>query len=148
MKPCLLLLIVALCSTAIAGETGARHAGVVKNLDGTVIVTRDGRRFNAIAGARLYEKDIIETGRAASIGVILRDDTLVSLGPRSRFVLKRFEFAPEEGRFAFVGRVIRGVAAFLSGQIAKISPESAVVETPDATIGVRGTRFAVRVKGE
>ncbi len=144
----LLILAMAVCLTAHGSDRPAGHVGVVKVLEGAAAVTRGGRRFRAVIGARLYEKDIIETGRSASIGIILEDDTLVSLGPNSRFALKRFEFEPAEGRFAFVGRVIRGVAAFLSGQIAKHAPESAVVETPDATIGVRGTRFAVKVREE
>jgi hypothetical protein len=34
--------------------------------------------------------------------------------------------------------------AYLSGLIGKLSPESARFETPVASIGIRGTRFAVK----
>ncbi len=35
--------------------------------------------------------------------------------------------------------------AYISGLIGKLAPESARFETPVATIGIRGTRFAVKV---
>jgi hypothetical protein len=34
--------------------------------------------------------------------------------------------------------------AYLSGLIGKLSPESVRIETPTASIGVRGTHFAVK----
>jgi len=42
-------------------------------------------------------------------------------------------------------RITKGSLAYLSGLIGKLSPESARFETPVATIGIRGTRFAVQV---
>jgi len=35
--------------------------------------------------------------------------------------------------------------AYLSGLIGKLAPDKARFESPTATIGIRGTRFAVRV---
>ena len=39
-----------------------------------------------------------------------------------------------------------GCSKFVSGIISKLKPESVTIETPTATIGVRGTRFLVKVK--
>jgi len=36
----------------------------------------------------------------------------------------------------------------VSGRIAKLSPDSIRLETPEAIIGVRGTRLAIRVTAE
>jgi hypothetical protein len=39
----------------------------------------------------------------------------------------------------------RGTLSYLSGLIGKLAPESARFETPVASIGIRGTRFAMKV---
>jgi hypothetical protein len=36
--------------------------------------------------------------------------------------------------------------AYVSGRIAKLSPDSIRLETPSAIVGVRGTRMAISVK--
>jgi len=40
---------------------------------------------------------------------------------------------------------LKGTAAYVSGVIVKLSPKAARFETPTATIGIRGTRFLVKV---
>jgi hypothetical protein len=44
-----------------------------------------------------------------------------------------------------VVKFVRGVAAYVSGRIARIAPDSIRLETPSAIVGVRGTSLAVRV---
>jgi hypothetical protein len=44
-----------------------------------------------------------------------------------------------------VVRVTRGIMAYLSGMISKRAPGSVRIETPVATLGVRGTYLAVRI---
>jgi hypothetical protein len=41
--------------------------------------------------------------------------------------------------------MVQGTAVYISGIIAKLSPQSVRFETPNATIGIRGTRFLVKV---
>jgi hypothetical protein len=41
---------------------------------------------------------------------------------------------------------VSGVAAYVSGRIARIAPDSIRLETPSAIVGVRGTSLAVRVE--
>jgi hypothetical protein len=78
--------------------------------------------------------------------VVLRDDTRVSLGPETEIRIDRFLFAPATGQLAQVLKMARGVAAYVSGKIAKLSPDAARVETPVAIVGVRGTRFAAKLE--
>jgi hypothetical protein len=54
-------------------------------------------------------------------------------------------YAPAEGQLGLVLRVVRGIAAYVSGRIARLSPDSIRLETPEAIIGVRGTTLAIRV---
>jgi hypothetical protein len=42
--------------------------------------------------------------------------------------------------------MLKGTVAYLSGLISKLSPDSAHLETPTASIGIRGTKFVVKVE--
>jgi hypothetical protein len=78
--------------------------------------------------------------------MVFRDDTLLSIGPDSELVVNEFLYSPAEGKLSLVARMLKGTAAFVSGIIGKLAPESVRFETPVATIGLRGTRFAVRIE--
>jgi hypothetical protein len=117
--------------------------GVVRNSTGSATVTRGGNVLPATAGTRLHAGDTLGTGSDGSLGVILRDDSSLSLGPSSTLVLREFVFSPSEGKFGMLVRLSRGTMAYLSGLIGKLAPEKARFETPTATIGIRGTHFAV-----
>lgn len=137
-----------LCAAAPCGAAaGEEVAGVVKNAAGPATITRDGRSFPAAAGAKLRAGDVLATGPGGSMGVILRDDSVLSLGPDSSVAIRKFLFAPAEGKLGLLVRISRGTLACISGLIARIAPESIRFETPAATIGIRGTRFAVKAGG-
>jgi len=80
------------------------------------------------------------------MGVAFSDETLLSLGPESVLVVDQYVFAPRQGKFSIVLKMLRGTAAYLSGLISKLTPESAHFETPSASIGIRGTHFVVKVE--
>ena len=127
------------CVAASAEET----AGVVRFAAGQATVTRAGRVLPAAVGTKLRVGDVLATGPDGSLGVILRDNSTLSLGPESSLAIRKFLFAPAEGRLGLLIRLSRGTMACISGLIGKLAPESVRFETPTATIGIRGTRFAV-----
>ena len=141
------LVLIALCLPALAGTAVAEETiGVVRTASGDATVTRGEKTLPAAPGSTLLVGDTLGTGRDGSLGVILRDDSSLSIGPGSRLVLRSFLFSPSEGKFDLVARITRGTMAYLSGLIGKLAPEKARFETPTATIGIRGTRFAVKVE--
>jgi len=135
---------------AVVSAPGRGHAesdgsiGVVRSADGAATVTRGGNVLPATAGTRLRAGDTLGTGPDGSLGVILRDDSSLSLGPSSSLFLRDFLFSPNEGKFSLLVRLSRGTMAYLSGLIGKLAPDKARFETPVATIGIRGTHFAVK----
>jgi len=141
-----MLLLLASCLAAVPGIAAAGEAvGVVRNVSGTATVTRGEESIPAARGLKLMVGDTLGTGKDGALGVSLRDDSSLSIGPDSRLVLRSFLFSPAEGKFELVARITRGTMAYLSGLIGKLAPGKARFETPTATIGIRGTRFAVKV---
>ena len=125
-----------------AGPDGT--IGAVRNSAGSATVTRGGNVLPATTGTRLRVGDTLGTGPDGSLGVILRDDSSLSLGPSSTLVLRDFLFSPAEGKLGLLVRLSSGTMAYLSGLIGKLAPEKALFETPTATIGIRGTHFVVK----
>ena len=141
---CVLVLIVAIAASAPAVAQSV-PAGRVKLVSGAAFIVRERRPTPARTGEAVYEADGLTTGPDGRIGVTLRDGTRVSLGPGSEVRLDRFLYSPADGQFAFVLNILRGIAAYASGHIAKLSPDAVRLETPTAIVGVRGTRLAIRV---
>lgn len=136
---------------AVLAFPAAGHAsvdgtiGVVRNSTGSSTITRGADVLPATPGARLQAGDTLGTGSDGSIGIILRDNSRLSLGPGSRLVIREFLFSPSGGEFGLLVRIVKGSMAYLSGLIGKLAPERIRFETPTSTIGVRGTYFAVNV---
>jgi hypothetical protein len=119
--------------------------GVVKSSAGSATVTRGEAVLPAATGMKLLAGDTLSTGSDGSLGVVLGDDSTLSLGPDSSLVIESFLFSPAERKFGMLARISRGSMAYLSGLIGKQAPETVRFETPTASIGIRGTRFAVKV---
>ena len=119
-------------------------AGTIKIASGAVFIVRASGTVPAVAGAPVYEADTLRTGADGKLGVTLKDDTRLSLGPNSEIRLDRFAYEPAEGQLGFVLKVVRGMAAYVSGKIAKIAPDAVRLETPSAIVGVRGTMLVIR----
>lgn len=126
---------------AVAQEVVIGH---VQAVGGVATVTHGERTWVASLGAPVYEGDMLRTYWDGTMGVTFKDDTRISLGPSTRVTIPKFVFSPSEQRYGFVLRLIAGSLQYLSGLTAKLSPDSMKVETPTATVGVRGTRFLVR----
>ena len=137
-----LALIVA-ATPAVAQEPSP--AGRVKIASGAAFIVRNSATVAAKPGAAIFASDTIRTGGDGSVGVTMRDDTRLSLGPNSEVRVERYVYAPGEGGFGMVLNFVRGVAAYVSGHIAKLAPDAIRLETPAAIVGVRGTTVAVRV---
>lgn len=118
--------------------------GIIKNVSGEAHVIRaDKQKVLAKAGDKFFEKDTIVTARGATAGLIFNDNTLVSVGSNSEFVVKEYVFKPGEKKASFVSEVTKGSIACMTGLISKMNPEAMKVKARTATIGIRGTYFVV-----
>lgn len=145
------LALAALLAAAVPPAFAAADApaGSVKAITGEAKVARDGAAPTALkAGDKIYEKDVLTTSAAASLGLVLRDNSTLSLGPSSRLVVERFLFAPEKGALASLIRIKKGSMAYTTGEMAKLSPETMQFMAAGYTIGIRGTHILVNVDEE
>ncbi|CCQ73777.1 FecR domain-containing protein [Magnetospira sp. QH-2] len=133
----------------IAAMEGMAPIGQVDTTTGTVTVTHaDGTKETLAKGDSVYQGDILETASDGAVGVILADNSVFSLGEGGRMVLDEMVYDPgsQEGSASFA--LLTGAATFVSGQIAKFGQDAMVVNTPVATIGIRGTKVFLETDGD
>lgn len=123
-----------------------QSVGIVKFVSGSAYLQSGESKARAYPHMRIFLGDQIFTAERSSIGLIFEDDTVLSLGPNSSILIEKFLFDPAGNNLSFVARMIEGTFSFITGQIAKLAPEKVMLETPDATLGVRGTKFLVKIE--
>jgi hypothetical protein len=141
------LLVIFSLFVAAAAFASDSSIGNVKTVSGKVSILRNNMPISPAIGEKIFLDDVLRTGPDSSIGVVFKDDTLISLGPDSSLVITKFLFSPSENKLSIVVNMFRGTLVYLSGIIAKLAPDAVRIETPVASIGVRGTKFAVKVEG-
>lgn len=136
----------ALAVLLVAVPAWAGPVGTIKNASGDASVLRGPQKLAATPGLDLEQNDSIVTGADGSVGLTLRDNTTLSVGPKTTMGLDEFDFEPASDRMKLVTSVARGTMMMTSGTIAKLALEKVSVVTKSGTVGVRGTRFVVSVE--
>jgi len=138
----LLLLFVA---SAARADAPAAVIGYVKTVVGEAWVGPPGSAVRAQVGTPIHVGATMRTGPGASLGVTLKDDTVMSFGPDTEVSVDDFLFDPGRGDLKLGASIVRGTLNFISGLIARMRPDAQTVRTPTGTIGVRGTHFLVKI---
>jgi hypothetical protein len=89
--------------------------------------------------------DEIKT-QAGKVGIKFQDDTKVQVNENSKLVIDEFVYDPKNkdaGKLAL--NMASGTVRYASGAIAKNNPSKVAINTPTATIAVRGTDFSATV---
>jgi hypothetical protein len=135
----------ALTLLAAQAASASDTIGYVKTMTGKATVVRSGTEHELAVGAPLFEDDLLKTAKDSSLGVTMKDGTMLSAGPETDLLLDKYAYAPKSGQLGFVARVSQGTLDFVSGMLGKLAPESVAIQTPTGVIGMRGTHFVVRV---
>ncbi|WP_414463135.1 FecR domain-containing protein [Hyphomicrobium sp. DY-1] len=93
-------------------------------------------------GDDVRQDEIIEVNTDAQGEFKLDDDTKLALGPGSRLVLDRFVYDSDKKSGSIILNMAKGAFRFITGVATK---PTYVINTPNASITVRGTIFDVYV---
>ena len=125
------------CAGAIAGPVGVATEAMDNTVGSSI-----GSRHRLVVGTQVSLNETLETDNEGRARIQFIDQTLLSMGPRSRITVDRYVAGDAGGARALALNAARGAFRFASG----ISGSKAYnIVTPVATIGVRGTRFAFTV---
>ena len=142
----LLTMLVYVCFSSPAQSDGTQHVANIKKVIGEVSILRNNVHLQAKPGTQLFSSDTIISSSDASAGILFTDGTSLAVGPSSEINIENYLFQPDARRYDFSLYMNKGSALYSTGKLGKLSPESVKINTPRATVGVRGTRFIVKVE--
>ena len=127
--------VIVFASEALASDVAARAVGV----EGVVTVTREGNSIPLTRGESLYKSDRIKTEENASIELKLLDGSLINLGELADLTITELVYDPIKKDGFNDLKIATGAFRLISGSIAKLGPDLMKLDTPVATVGIRGT---------
>jgi hypothetical protein len=89
-------------------------------------------------------QDEVKTARGKA-GITFQDNTQVQVNENSRLVIDDFVYDPKKSTGKLALNMASGTVRYASGAIAKNDPSRVAINTPTATIAVRGTDFTATV---
>jgi hypothetical protein len=88
--------------------------------------------------------DTVVTAKS-KVMLTFEDHTTVKITEQSKLIIDDFVYDNKKGAGKLALKVALGTARYASGQIAKSNPQSVNIQTPTASIAVRGTDFSMTV---
>lgn len=137
MRIILLLLLVSLNATAAVGTINEQTA-----LPGTI--KRSAQTLAGAKGTGVEMNDAIQTTKG-KLGIVFQDQTKVEINESSKLIIDDFVFDPKKSTGKLAMKFAQGTVRYASGAIAHKNPNTVALNTPAATIAVRGTDFTATV---
>jgi len=111
----------------------SRGEVVAEQIDGTVRVLK--RR------AKIFAGDTLVTGKDGRVQIRFSDKGLLELQANTRFLIETYHFDADYTKRAASYSLLKGGMRTVTGLIGKTNKKNYKVETPVATIGLRGTHW-------
>jgi hypothetical protein len=121
--------------------TSSGEIGKVTEQSGPTEIRRDKENLPSSISSGIEMSDIVTTANSKT-AITFKDDTKVQITEQSKLVIDTFVYDGEKKTGKLAIKMALGTIKYASGQIAKNDPQQVMVETPTATIGVRGTDFS------
>ncbi len=128
----------------------AQGVGEVSYVEGVGTVQQQGGATRILGrGVVVNQGDVITTAPKSFAIVRLADGTAMTLRPSTQLAITHFDFKPQTSPDASVGSMVlsllRGGLRTVTGLIPKRNLDAARINTPSATIGIRGTEMDTRL---
>jgi hypothetical protein len=138
----------ALLYTFLALPALAQQAGRIDLIDGEVrIINAKAQTRIAQLGEAVNQGDTVTTGRNGEAHLKMDDGGMLAIRPDARLSIVKFQSKGHDSDVSLVS-LARGALRAISGWIGRRSPDRVNIQTPTATIGIRGTDHEVVVVPE
>src|SRR5439155_8433182 len=129
------------------GSAGAAKViGHVTKLAGNATVIRNGVSIILNLGDNVNQGDVVQSGSASTLGITFIDGSVFGLGSNAKMVLNEMIYDPNGSSNSSLLSLVQGTISFVAGATAKHGDMK--VDTPVATMGIRGTAMLVEIDFE
>lgn len=123
------------------GSVAIEHAGAV-----VVQANVSGEAGQVKVGDVVYLGDVVRTGADGRLGIAFADGTAFNLSSNARMALTEYVYDPNGKANSTLFNLTNGTFTFMAGKIAKSGDMK--IDTPVATMGIRGTTPHVEVSDD
>lgn len=134
-----ILFLFSVVSSALAQANIGNAEGVERIVTGS----HGGRTERVSIGDALVQNEVIQTAAASTASLRFVDRTSLRIGPSASVKLDRFTYNPDASARDVALNLVRGGFRFTTGQS---DPRAFRINTPLATVGIRGTQLDVLVE--
>ncbi|MEY9517773.1 VCBS domain-containing protein [Bradyrhizobium elkanii] len=121
----------------------AKVIGHVTKLTGNATAIRNGVAIVLNQGDNVNKGDVVQSGGDSTLGITFIDGTVFGLGPNAKMVLNEMIYDPNGSSNSSLMSLVSGTISFVAGATAKHGDMK--VDTPVATMGIRGTAVLVEI---
>ncbi len=121
----------------------AEIIGRVTKLTGSATAIRNGVSITLNVGENVHKGDVVQSGSDSSLGITFVDGTVFGLSANARMVLNEMVYDPNGSGNSSLLTLVQGTISFVAGATAKNGGMK--VDTPTATMGIRGTAVLVEI---
>jgi len=126
-------------------QASAESIGGVLEQSGSVAqIQRDRENIPAVLDESIASMDEVET-KNGRLKIKFVDDTLVSLTEHTYMVIDEYVYDPNPSKSKMALNFVSGTARFATGGLGLVPRENIQIQTPTASIGIRGTDFTTTV---
>ncbi|MGZ5834691.1 MAG: tandem-95 repeat protein [Xanthobacteraceae bacterium] len=123
--------------------SGAPVIGRVERVGGTATVQHSNGVVEQLkVGDNILQGDIVETHDGSALGLSFIDGSAFNMGAGARMSINELVYDSNSTSNSAVFSLVRGAISFVAGQAAKTGDMR--VETPVATMGIRGTTVSTK----
>ena len=117
--------------------------GHVTKLTGTATAIRNGVSIILNNGDNVNKGDVVQSGSDSSLGITFIDGSVFGLASNAKMVLNEMIYDPNGSSNSSLISLVQGTISFVAGATAKKGDMK--VDTPVATMGIRGTAVLVEI---
>lgn len=128
------------------GASAATPIGHVVKLTGSASVIRNGVAVVLNVSDNVFKGDVVQSGTDSALGISFIDGTAFSLSSNARMVLNDMVYDPSGSSNSSLLSLVQGTISFVAGETAKHG--NMKVDTPVATMGIRGTAVLVEISAD
>ena len=139
------ILLISLISIIFTIQVKADPIGTFEQLTGPAqIQKQSGGSFDVSQGSDVESMDTVVTAKARA-NILFVDKTQVAITENSKLLIDEYVFDPASSSGKLSLKIAEGTVRYASGAIAHNNNTDVNIETPTATIAVRGTDFTMTV---
>ena len=118
----------------------------IEHADATIVQARLSDQAGVKVGDPVYRGDVVKTGADGRVGINFADDSSFSLSSNASMEMNEFVYDPAGKSNSTLFSLAAGTFTFVAGNVAKTG--SMKVDTPVATLGIRGTTPHIEISDD